>query len=73
MKIEKLVSHLAEKEALELKNIVDDIRDEKTLLKVVADVAKIYDDCCMAKNRNLIESTCVHNRARKYLDGNKED
>jgi hypothetical protein len=73
MQIGKLVSQLAEEKALELKNIVNDVTDEKILLNVVKDVAKIYDDCCMAEKRNLVESLCIHNRARKFLDGNRSE
>jgi hypothetical protein len=73
MKIGKFVSQLAEKEALELKSIVNEVRDEKTLLSLVKEVAKVYDDCCMAENHSLVESTCVHNKARKYLDGDRSE
>jgi hypothetical protein len=73
MQIGKFVSQLAKEEALDLKNIINEVRDEKTLLSLVKEVAKVYDDCCMIENHSLVESTCVHNKARKYLDGNRSE
>jgi hypothetical protein len=67
MELDNLIEKIKEQPFITYKKIVGEIKDEATLKKIITDLSKIYDDCCMAVALRPVNPDCIHIKARKAL------
>jgi hypothetical protein len=74
MQLDNLINKIQERPSITFKKLVEEVKDEKTLRLLVADLSKIYDDCCLAYSaRPTVVPECVHAKARRILAEEKEE
>jgi hypothetical protein len=74
MELDQLIDKIEELPSITLKQLIEEVKDERTLRVLVDNLSKIYDDCCLAYSiRPTVVPECVHAKARRILAVEKEE